>query len=160
MDALSQWSQIVVIVLLSIFKYGIGIFSAINSSIGFWPSILVNLIGGGIGILLFIHFGYWITKKYYDYKFKKDKYKRFSWWNRFLVNVKRKFGLIGIAIFSPILLTIPVGVMLALQITANKYKIFRYIFGGCIFYLKSVYRLEFSTTIKTLGFIIYHLILR
>lgn len=134
MDALSQWSQIVVIVLLSIFKYGFGIFSAVNSSIGFWPSILANLIGGGIGILLFIHFGYWITLKYYEIRYRTKTYHRFSWWNRFLVKLKRKFGLIGIAFFSPIILTIPVGVMLALQITANKYKIFKYIFGGCIFW--------------------------
>lgn len=134
MDALSQWSQIVVIVLLSIFKYGFGIFSAVNSSIGFWPSIIANLVGGGIGILLFIHFGYWITKNYYRIRYKNKTYKRFNWWNKFLVKLKRKFGLIGIALFSPILLTIPVGVMLALQITANKLKIFKYIFGGCIFW--------------------------
>lgn len=134
MEAVSEWWQVVIIVSLSIFKYGFGIFSAINSSIGFWPSILANLIGGGIGILLFIHFGYWITLKYFEYRYQKNSYKRFSWWNRFLVTLKRKFGLIGIAFFSPIILTIPVGVMLALQITANKYKIFRYIFGGCIFW--------------------------
>jgi hypothetical protein len=132
MEALSQWSQIVIIVLLSIFKYGFGIFSAINSSIGFWPSILANLIGGGIGILMFIHFGYWITIKYYQIRYKNKPKNKFNWWNRFLVFVKRRFGLTGIAIFSPIILTIPVGVMLALQITADKHKIFKYIFGGCI----------------------------
>lgn len=132
MDYLSNWSQIILIVLISILKYGLGIFTAINSSLGFWPSIIANMAGGGIGVFIFTFLGSIIKKKYIAFRYKNKKPKRFSRWNRFLIHFRNRFGLVGIAFLSPILLTIPVGVILSLQITENKIKIFFYIYTGCL----------------------------
>jgi hypothetical protein len=108
------------------------LFTAINLDTGILPSILANLSGGAIGLLIFINFGSFITKKYYALRYKNKVYQKFNNWNRFLVKVRRSMGLWGISILSPILLTLPVGAMLALQITSNKTKIFIYMFSCCI----------------------------
>lgn len=134
MDVVSYWSKLVTIFLFSIVKYGLGLFTAINLDTGILPSILANLAGGAIGLLIFINFGSFITKKYYEIKFRNKTYHRFNRWNKFLVKVRKSMGLLGIAFLSPILLTLPVGTMLALQITGNKMKIFVYMFACCIFW--------------------------
>ena len=134
LDLLAYWSKLTTIFLLSIIKYGLGLFTAVNLNTGFLPSILANLAGGAIGLILFINFGKWITLKYYEIKYKNKTYKRFSGWNKFLLKVRKRMGLKGISFLSPILLTLPVGVMLALQITASKRKIFLYMFSSCIFW--------------------------
>lgn len=143
-ELLAFWLKLATIFLFSIVKYGFGLFTAINLDTGILPSILANLAGGAIGLLLFINFGSFITKKYYSYRYKNKPHQRFSGWNRFLVRVRKYMGLFGIAFLSPILLTLPVGAMMALQITTNKTKIFIYMFSGCIlwssiFFLLSLY---------------------
>lgn len=132
MDLVAYWSKLITIFLFSIVKYGLGLFTAINLDTGILPSILANLAGGAIGLLIFINFGSFITKKYYALRYKNKVYQKFNNWNRFLVKVRRSMGLWGISILSPILLTLPVGAMLALQITSNKTKIFIYMFSCCI----------------------------
>ena len=134
MDLVAYWSKLVTIFLFSIVKYGLGLFTAINLDTGILPSILANLAGGAIGLLIFINFGSFITKKYYEIRYRNRAYVRFSNWNKFLVRVRQRMGLLGISFLSPILLTLPVGAMLALQITANKTKIFVYMFSCCIFW--------------------------
>jgi hypothetical protein len=131
-DIVSYWSKLVTIFLFSIVKYGLGLFTAINLDTGILPSILANLAGGAIGLLIFINFGSFVTKKYYAIRYKNKPYHRFNQWNKFLVKVRRNMGLVGISILAPILLTLPVGTMLALQITTNKTKIFIYMFSCCI----------------------------
>lgn len=132
MDIISYWSKLVTIFLFSIVKYGLGLFTAINLDTGILPSIMANLAGGAIGLLIFINFGSFVTKKYYAIRYKSKPYPRFNQWNKFLVKVRKSMGLLGISILSPILLTLPVGAMLALQITSNKTKIFIYMFSCCI----------------------------
>ncbi|MBL7790320.1 MAG: hypothetical protein JNL75_10875 [Chitinophagales bacterium] len=134
MDIVAYWSKLITIFLFSIVKYGLGLFTAINLDTGIIPSILANLAGGAIGLLIFINFGSFITKKYYEVKYRNNTYHRFNRWNKFLVKVRRSMGLFGISFLSPILLTLPVGAMLALQITDNKTKIFIYMFSCCIFW--------------------------
>lgn len=132
MDLFNQWSQIVLIFFTSVFKYGIGIFTAINSELGVVQSIAANLAGGAVGVWLFTFFGQKIKTWWLRRKYGENPPKKFSRWNRFQILLKDRFGLVGIGFFSPIVLTIPVGVILALQITDNKFKIFSFIYGGCI----------------------------
>ncbi len=143
MDIIGQWSQILLIFFLSVIKYGFGLFTAVNSNVGLWQSILTNLVGGAVGVFLFTYFGaaiktWWLRKKYGD-----SKPKKFTKWNRFQIFLKDRFGLVGIAIFSPIILTIPIGVILALQITNNKKKIFFFIYGGCILWSFAIFLIDY-----------------
>lgn len=150
---LHDWSQIAVIFLLSVFKYGFGLFTAVNSSVGFWQSILTNLLGGAIGVWLFTYFGGYIRDVYLRWKYKNKPPKKFTRWNRFQIMLKDKFGLVGIAIFSPIILTIPVGVFLALQITSNRRKIFFFIYGGCIIWSWFFFIIDFFFDFNMLQFV-------
>lgn len=154
MDLVAYWSKLVTIFLLSIVKYGFGLFTAINLDTGIIPSIIANLAGGAIGLLLFINFGEWITRKYYEIKYRNRPYHRFNSWNKFLLKVRKNMGLVGIAFLSPILLTLPVGVMLALQITANKRKIFVYMFSACIIWSSIFFVLSYILDINLFDVII------
>jgi len=83
---------------------------------------LANIIGGTIGIIIFTYLGDFI-QAYCIKRFPNQFGKKFTRSNRFLVRVKQKFGLGGIAAFTPVILSIPVGVLFALALTGDKKKV-------------------------------------
>ena len=105
----------------SLIKFSMGTLAAIAADLGLGGS-LANIIGGIIGIVLFTYLG-GIMQDYFVKKFPNQFGKKFTRSNRFLVRVKRKFGLGGIAVLTPIALSIPVGVLFALALTHDKKKI-------------------------------------
>lgn len=105
----------------SIFKFSMGSLTAIAADLGLGGS-LANIIGGIIGIVLFTYFGS-VIQEYMVRTFPRRFNKKFTRSNRFLVRIKQKFGLGGIAALTPILLSIPVGVFFALALTQDKRKI-------------------------------------
>lgn len=98
-----------------------GTLTAIAADLGLGGS-LANIIGGIFGIVLFTYLGAFI-QSYFVKKFPNRFGKRFTSGNRFLVRLKQRFGLGGIAVLTPIILSIPVGVLLALTVTHDKKKI-------------------------------------
>lgn len=105
----------------SIVKFSMGSLTAIAANLGIGGS-LANVMGGIIGIVLFTYLGSFLQ----DYLAKKypEKFgRKFTPANRFMVRVKQRFGLGGIAVLTPIALSIPVGVMFALAMTHDKKKI-------------------------------------
>ena len=105
----------------SIIKFSVGALTVISADLGLGYSI-ANIIGGIIGIVLFTYLGGIMQSyciKHYPHIFGK----KFTKTNRFLVKVKHRFGLGGIAAITPVLLSIPVGVLFALSITQDKKKI-------------------------------------
>lgn len=84
---------------------------------------LESLIGGCIGIIVFSYIGTYI-EKFIVRKFP-NRFRKFSKKNRFLVKVRKRFGLTGVVILTPILLGIPIGVLLSLTLTTSKYRIIR-----------------------------------
>jgi len=88
-----------------------------------WLLLLLTLIGGIIGIVIFTQIGYdlekWLVKKFPKW------FKRFTLKNRILVKLRRNWGIWGISFLTPILLGIPVGVALCLTLTTDKRKIIK-----------------------------------
>lgn len=111
----------IVIFFSSIIKFGMGTIAIISADLGLGAS-LANIIGGIIGIVLFTYLGNFI-QDYVVKKFPRTFGRRFTRSNRFLVRVKQRFGLGGIAALTPVVLSIPVGVMFALALTHDKKKI-------------------------------------
>jgi hypothetical protein len=72
--------------------------------------------------VLFTYLG-GVIQDYFVKAFPNQFGKRFTSSNRFLVRVKQRFGLGGIAALTPIILSIPVGVLFALSLTHDKKKI-------------------------------------
>ena len=102
--------------ILSMLKYQ---FCLVSSTIaGSWLFVLLTLLGGIIGVIIFTQIGYdlekWMVKTF------PKRFKRFSFKNRMLVKLRRKWGIWGIAFLTPILLGIPVGVLLSLTLTTDK----------------------------------------
>ncbi len=83
----------------------------------FWKTIILTNIGGFIGLILSVYLSkliLYIWQKYIVSVFRKRKQKKpvFSRRNRFLVLIKSKYGMSGIVILSPLILSIPVGAFL------------------------------------------------
>lgn len=83
-----------------------------------WTStFLILLIGGCLGILVFYFLGAFINQLIDKLliRWRKDKLpaKIFSSSSRRMINVKSKYGLIGISLLTPLLFSIPLGCFLA-----------------------------------------------
>ena len=111
----------VFVFLFSTLKFLAGYFAATAAHLGLEGSI-VNVIGAIIGVVLFTYLGS-IIQEYFVRTYPNRFGKKFTRSNRLLVRVKQKFGLGGIAALTPIILSIPVGVLFALALTTDKRKI-------------------------------------
>ncbi|MBN2215591.1 MAG: hypothetical protein JW723_15270 [Bacteroidales bacterium] len=86
----------------------------------FTETILYTNIGGIIGAVVFVFFSDLLIKAYdrfwpEKFKLKKKKKAVFTKRNRLLVRIKTRFGLYGIVILSPLILSIPVGSFLMVK---------------------------------------------
>ena len=109
----------VIWVLISYFKFPLTIFiSAIikNSLI----KTIEATVGAILSTFIITYFGIRI-KKYLLIKFE-GRYRRFTRFNRFLVKLKRRYGIWGISILTPIFLG-PIGVLVSLRLSTNKREI-------------------------------------
>lgn len=87
---------------------------------GSWHVILSNILGGIVGIVLFTFLGFTIEKLY----IRLFPRRKFSKPSRFIVHVKEKFGVWGVALASPII-SFPVAILIALTLTTHKWEIIK-----------------------------------
>jgi hypothetical protein len=93
----------------------------------FWKVILTTCGGGLTGVVVFTNvsaaFLRWWNNLKHKY-FSSHKHPRvFTRTNRFIIKVKQKAGLWGIATFTPILLSIPFGAFVAERFYKDKKKV-------------------------------------
>lgn len=81
-------------------------------------------IGGIVGAVAFMYFSQFILFLWRKVFPKKEAKKVFTWRNKFVVRVKQRFGLWGIAFITPPLLSIPVGTMIASSMWKSKTRVF------------------------------------
>lgn len=91
----------------------------------FFKTILLTNIGGVAGALVFSFFSKWLIRMFNRYwpdkwRFYKKSRKVFKKNNRRLVKIKSKYGLPGIVILSPSVLSIPVGAFLVAKYYGRK----------------------------------------
>ena len=129
---MEQFFAALLIFLTSTAKFSMVSFAVIASGLGV-GSALTNLAGGIIGIIVFTYLGTklsaWMVKTWPE-KFGRKFTKR----NRRLVRIKKNFGLGGIAFLTPILLSIPVGILFSLSISNNRRKILWSMIASCVFW--------------------------
>jgi len=89
-------------------------------------TILVTVAGMMTVVFIFTFFGNWIREKITAIFFKKRN--RFSQSNRRFVTIWKKYGLIGVAALTPIILTPIGGTLLAVSSGSPKDKIIFYMF--------------------------------
>ena len=87
----------------------------------FTEVIIITSAGGVSGVFIFFYFGAKIVKFFPNFFRPVSKNKKiFTKKNKFYVGLIRKYGLIGIALLSPILISIPVGAFLAARFFSHQ----------------------------------------
>lgn len=95
-------------------------------------TILVTVAGMMTAVFAFTFFGTWLRAKIID-RFYKNK-KKFSVRNRRFVHIWKKYGMVGIAFLTPILLTPIGGTLLAVGFGAPRDKLIIYMFMSASFW--------------------------
>lgn len=115
--------EIGLFIILSGVKYLFAVIPLLAGSQRAWYlDMLIVTTGGLLGVFIFTYLGAFISSrlsKYHFFRFKYPKLKRF-------VRIKNSYGLIGIAILSPVLFSIPVGCIISTAFEHDKLKIIRY----------------------------------
>ena len=117
--------QIVITVILSSVKFAI-IFPVVvmEFQFGFFETIFWTNVGGLAGIYFFAYLSHRLIA-WWNRNFRKQRRTRldesrktkkvFTKRNRRIVHIKQRYGLLGIAAFTPLLLSIPVGTFLVVR---------------------------------------------
>ena len=95
-------------------KFFFAIPAVVLKGYSFWETIGIAVTGGLISFFIFFYFGEFLKMIFIKYFRKKDKpSKKFNRRNRFIITIKGKYGLIGLAVITPIILSVPLGSILA-----------------------------------------------
>ena len=118
---------------LSALKFGIaGVPAAVFAQLSIFEALTVTISGGFAGTLFFAYLSEWIINLFEKVKRKhfpvSGTAKKFTKTNRLIIYLKTKMGLAGLAIVTPLLLSIPLGTFLAIRYYSNKQKIITYMF--------------------------------
>lgn len=107
-------------------KFMMGLATSLGFQQGLLPSYISTVGGGILGVFAFAFAGEMLSKLYQKV-FPKRKKRLFTKWNRILVRVRRNFGVPGIAFLTPVL-SIPIGMVIAMSLTKNKWRIAFFMF--------------------------------
>ena len=138
----------------SALKYSFAAFAVLAGNMGPWGTFS-NVLGGIVGIVAFTVFGDYL-KKFLISRNPKKYGMRFTKYTRKLVFIKKYIGLGGLAFITPILLSIPLGVSLALVLTSNERKIITYMilslfFWALVFFVPYyLFHIDLATFFKNL----------
>jgi hypothetical protein len=124
---MDQISLEIGIILLSTTKYLMGAGIAFSYKLGILEGFLTSTIGGILGVAIYL----FIFDKTESNIGKKRKRRRISFL-RFLARIRSSYGLVGISILSPLVLSIPLGCFLARSFESNNKKILAYMSAGVI----------------------------
>lgn len=121
--------KIPAIIILCTSKFVPGVGAAIACNYSPLDSFLITTFGGFIGIIIYSYASEWVISKYDNIvgKFRNKPIRTFRKRNRFIIKMKNTYGLIGIAILGPTILSIPLGAILAIRLTQNRYKSILYL---------------------------------
>jgi hypothetical protein len=121
--------EITEVFLLSTVKFFFAVPLALKQGLSYWQTVITTTSGGLVGIFLFYYLSPGIMKflnflyhgirqilGFNDLRLSYKKKKHFTRRNKFIVKLRGKLGVFGIVAFTPILLSIPLGAILA-----NKY---------------------------------------
>lgn len=109
---MTEFAEVALLIIASGLKFFITPTAAILQGYSFLETICITIFGGSLGFFVFLKFGTVIKvlfRKWFPFKPKPQFTKR----NRFIIRIKTKYGLYGIALLTPCLLSIPLGAILA-----------------------------------------------
>jgi uncharacterized membrane protein len=141
-------------------KFAIAYPSAIvGFGFSFPEAVLFGVAGGGLGVLAFTYAGQAIVRMCDGLMLrvrrkKKDRPKRiFTPGRRRLVRIRRRYGLWGIALLSPVLISIPIGCLVAVRFYSDRGRILRTMMAAVVFWsvLMAAFRDAFLQIVQALS---------
>ena len=133
-----DWKEVIEIAgvfLLSAVKFGLaGVPSAVFANWSFFKVLTITISGGLTGVIFFTFLTEGVIKSYKRIKNLKqklevrevDRKKKFTFTNKLIVKTKRRLGLTGLAVLTPSLLSIPLGIFLAIRYYKDKQRVIKY----------------------------------
>lgn len=109
---MQEFVEILGLILASATKFFLAPSLAVYLGYGLFRAIMITTLGGVLGFFIFFKFGL-IIYRWYSSLFRQKNKPKFSRKNRIIVKIKSKYGLWGLAILTPCLLSIPIGAFLA-----------------------------------------------
>ena len=133
MDA--QLAKIISAVGLSTFKHTLGgVPLAAGYGFAYFEVVLYTMIGGSLGVGFFLLLASTFSQALHRWFPKKKNRKIFTRRNRFIVKIKKNFGLAGIAFLTPWFLSIPLGTFISYGIYKSRRKVFLYQSASIVFW--------------------------
>jgi hypothetical protein len=121
--------------------------------LNFIQTLLSTTAGGIVGVIVFFFFSKWILQLYSRYFFyyshlvrvkiykslnvampKLIPARRFTKRNRMIIKIVKKFGMAGIVILTPILLSIPLGTFIATRYYSSNRFLLAYLSASVLFW--------------------------
>ncbi len=91
----------------------------------------------------------------YEYVKKNEPKKLFTKRNRRIVRIWQQYGLVGIAFLTPVILSIPIGTVIALSLVQDRKKVMLYMFLSILFwsvFMTSMFEIFHAGNIKELQY--------
>jgi len=155
----SEIVKVILIILLSSVKFAAGppfAYYDQRYDFTFFETVIYSLIGGMLGVWVFTFFSLeiqfaidWVKKRFRK-AFSKNPFSKnsesadltdspvrkkiFSKKSRRFVKLWRKYGMVGVAFITPVIISIPVGTVILNLFEDNKQKIFIYMFFSILFW--------------------------
>ena len=157
-----QVFKLIQVVIVSGIKFLFAPLISVGYGFNYLQTVLFTTAGGILGILFFYFFSKWIIKQYGKYypivfsyfsgvhveKAKKilncdqPPKKKFTRKNKSIINLRRKYGFFGIVLFTPVLLSIPIGAFLAQKYYSKKANVLIYMSISVVlwsFFMSSIF---------------------
>jgi hypothetical protein len=145
---IAHWLKIGEVGLIASVKFLFAPFEAERYKFSFGEAFAITTIGGLIGIFAFYYAGTKITtwwrhivaliKSVYMRRpvavIERKPRKVFTRSRRFVIRVKMRFGLFGIAFVTPCIISIPIGTMIAGNFYRKKKGVMLYFIGSLLFW--------------------------
>lgn len=110
----------------SMFKFFLGPLGGYTIKLNILTTILTTVAGMMTVVLAFAFFGDWLRINFIQRVFKRRR--RFSASSRRFVTIWRKYGLVGVAALTPLVLTPVIGALLAVSFGSPRDKLIIYMF--------------------------------
>jgi hypothetical protein len=137
---------------------------SIESGLNYFQTICATTAGGIAGILFFYHLSGGIIRLYRivhpkvkalfimpdaipdnQGQLNQKRKKNFTWKNKLIVKIRSKYGMAGIVVLTPVLLSIPIGAFLANKYYSGNKNILLYLSASIVFWSFSISTIYFFT---------------
>ena len=142
-----QVFKLIQVVIISGIKFLFAPFVAIGYGFNYFQTVIFTTVGGIAGLLFFYYLSKWMIRLYFrlcpvvisyfggeearkalqESQCRKPNRKKFTRKNKTIVNIRKKYGLLGIILLTPVLLSIPIGAFLAQKYYSKRTNILVYL---------------------------------